>query len=193
MSRNLGRVRGKAVDGFVYLAYSDTGHYKIGRSYDPVNRIKVFKTKMPVKVQLIHVIPCDNVIAAESDLHQWYHNRRYEGEWFSLTKEDVNVICNLAGYASGMWHELTRISLRDLHQRHKQKQRDIKKDETNKHGNSETVKSPQPQNPPRMQRDLRLEQYVMPDDLKKRTFDSLADELASLLEPKTQTSTTLKK
>lgn len=47
--------------GYVYLAHAETGHYKIGLSIGPVERIRVFDTKMPVKVSLIHTIPATDM------------------------------------------------------------------------------------------------------------------------------------
>lgn len=78
--------------GFVYLAYSETGHYKIGKSSGPKRRIKVFNTKMPVAVTLVHVFCADDMSKAESSLHERYVASRVKGEWFDLSDIDVKAI-----------------------------------------------------------------------------------------------------
>lgn len=91
-------------DGWVYIAKSDTGHYKIGRSKTPVERVKHFDTIMPIDVKVIAMIPCDDYVAAEKLLH-WqygeYKNFRVKGEWFLIPDEFAerfeSIICFLDG------------------------------------------------------------------------------------------------
>lgn len=64
---------------------------KIGRSRDPESRLSQFKTSNP-NCKLIAV--CDNDI--ETDLHKKYDKQRYKGEWFDLSKSDVEYI--ISGY-----------------------------------------------------------------------------------------------
>lgn len=78
--------------GYVYLAYADTGHYKIGLSVDPRSRIKHFDTKMPVEVKLVHVIETDDMQRLEGELHRRYEGQRVTGEWFELSQDDVAFI-----------------------------------------------------------------------------------------------------
>lgn len=79
-------------DGWLYLAKSNTGHYKIGRSQNPFTRIKHFDTIMPVEVQMIGAFPCDNVKRAEADYHRWCKNFRVKGEWFDFSEEFAKLI-----------------------------------------------------------------------------------------------------
>lgn len=88
----------KKTGGFVYLAHVETGHFKIGLSVGPVERIKVFDTKMPVKVSLIHTIRADDMHAAEKLLHEMFADKRHEGEWFTLDSGDTDYICSLSAY-----------------------------------------------------------------------------------------------
>lgn len=91
-------------DGWVYIAKSDTGHYKIGRSKTPVERVKHFDTIMPVEVKVIAMIPCDDYVAAEKLLHWQYGEHkdfRVKGEWFSIpdffADRLTSIICFLDG------------------------------------------------------------------------------------------------
>lgn len=97
---------GKLNTGYVYLAYAETGQYKIGRSKSPIERIKVFKTKMPIDVTLIHTIPADNPAEAEKELHERYAGKRLGGEWFDLSGSDVSDILAIDRYAvHSFWRE----------------------------------------------------------------------------------------
>lgn len=91
-------------EGYVYLAKSDTGHYKIGRSKNPWGRIKHFDTIMPVKVEIIHLIWCDNMIDCEKRLHAIFRGNRGNGEWFNLSDEDVDWIKWQCAYSDGDLH-----------------------------------------------------------------------------------------
>lgn len=89
-------------NGFVYLAKSDTGQYKIGRSKNPYGRIKHFDTSMPVGVELIHYIPCDDPVHMEGALHKRYKEHRTSGEWFNLPKDVLDFLCKVT-------HSLNRL------------------------------------------------------------------------------------
>jgi len=80
------------VSGFVYLIKSPTGHYKIGKARDVDNRISLFSVKLPFEIELLHTIPCEDYTTAELWLHEQYSDKRVNGEWFSLTSEDVETI-----------------------------------------------------------------------------------------------------
>ena len=82
-------------NGFVYLAKSDTGHYKIGRSQNPYGRIKHFDTIMPVKVKIVHYFPCDDPALGERALHYVVKESRITGEWFDLSDGDVESVCRI--------------------------------------------------------------------------------------------------
>ena len=75
--------------GFVYLAYSDTRHYKIGRSKKPNSRIRHFDTIMPVEVKPLHFIQCSDCIFIERYFHDIFIDSRLKGEWFSLSSKDA--------------------------------------------------------------------------------------------------------
>lgn len=87
--------------GHVYLAYSDTGHHKIGISKEPEGRIKVFDTQMPVSVSIVHSFPADNARKAEEKLHTRFSDKHHNGEWFLLDDSDVNYIRSIRVYENG--------------------------------------------------------------------------------------------
>jgi hypothetical protein len=82
--------------GYVYLIHSVTGHYKIGRTSDPQNRMKTFTVKLPFEVEYVCIIACEDMHQLEWDLHQKYHDKRVNGEWFQLDPDDVEYIKGLA-------------------------------------------------------------------------------------------------
>lgn len=84
--------------GYIYLiAAKDmcSGIYKIGKANDPKKRIRAL-TKMPFGISLAHVVKCDNVAYVESRLHDFFREFRRNGEWFSLSGDQVKLItsCN---------------------------------------------------------------------------------------------------
>lgn len=90
-----------AATGFsqwVYLIYCPTGHYKIGVAKNPGQRLASLKTLMPVELEVLHLIGCDNAYSAEEDLHKLFSDRRYRGEWFVLSPEDIDYIYTLRCY-----------------------------------------------------------------------------------------------
>jgi hypothetical protein len=78
--------------GYVYLVKAETGHYKIGHTTDPDNRMKTFNVKLPFHVEYEHLIKCDDRLDAERRLHQKFADKRVNGEWFALTDKDVAQI-----------------------------------------------------------------------------------------------------
>jgi hypothetical protein len=82
----------KARPGFVYILKSDTGHYKIGRAIDPENRLRTFGVKLPFKVEYELLIPSDDYIKLEAELHARFHIKHVSGEWFALVPEDIEAL-----------------------------------------------------------------------------------------------------
>ncbi len=75
--------------GFVYILEGQGGAYKIGRTFNPHERLKSWQTKMPYPPAHLHTIACENCIKAEIQLHKMYAEKRVNGEWFALNAEDV--------------------------------------------------------------------------------------------------------
>lgn len=83
--------------GYVYLIASETGHYKIGRTRNPEDRMATFGVKLPFQVEYQHLIQCDDMRALEKTLHEKFDHKRVNGEWFALAPDDVAWIKSLGG------------------------------------------------------------------------------------------------
>ena len=76
--------------GYVYLLKSGA-HYKIGHSNDPGRRAYEVRLVMPEPVNTLHTIETDDPEGIEAYWHRRFADRRAEGEWFRLNKEDVRA------------------------------------------------------------------------------------------------------
>jgi hypothetical protein len=90
--RKLGVYEGLERSGYVYLIKAETGEYKIGRTINIPNRMKLFAVKLPFDFEIIHYFPCLDAPISESLLHRLYDPQRKRGEWFNLTEKDVEAI-----------------------------------------------------------------------------------------------------
>ena len=71
-----------------YIALDhNTGFYKIGKSKNPALREKTLQAEKPT-IEVIAVLKKD----IEKKLHTRFASKRIRGEWFKLTKEEVNSI-----------------------------------------------------------------------------------------------------
>ncbi len=78
--------------GYVYLVRHGTrNEYKIGRTNNPIRREGEIRLELPEKVQPIHYIETDDPPGIEAYWHSRFAGKRKEGEWFSLTVEDVRA------------------------------------------------------------------------------------------------------
>lgn len=84
------------VAGYVYLIKSPSGHYKIGRTINPNDRLRMFGVHLPFEVEIIALIKSDDHKRLEASLHQTYNDKRVNGEWFALSPEDVDYVKSLA-------------------------------------------------------------------------------------------------
>lgn len=84
--------------GYVYLIkdVSMTGHYKIGKTRNPHDRLSTFGVKLPFEIETVCLIRCDRYHELESNLHRQFADKRVNGEWFNLSPEDVEYIKGLA-------------------------------------------------------------------------------------------------
>ena len=80
--------------GYVYLIWSQYG-YKIGKAVNVQSRTKLFEVKLPFPIKVEHYARFDDYTQAERSLHLYFHEKRMEGEWFSLDENDVAFIKTL--------------------------------------------------------------------------------------------------
>ena len=81
---------------FVYIfkteKIDDNDQYiiKIGRSYNVTERMKQIQTSNPYKISLIQAYKCNDCCILEKMVHNYYKEKRLEGEWFKFTEQDIN-------------------------------------------------------------------------------------------------------
>lgn len=78
--------------GWVYILKAATGHYKIGRTKNPDSRLETFGIKLPFEVEYDTLLECTDHIGYELYLHTLYAHKRVNGEWFSLSQQDIEDI-----------------------------------------------------------------------------------------------------
>lgn len=76
--------------GYVYLLKSGK-YYKIGRSNAPGRREYELAIQLPERVVTVHTIKTDDPVGIERYWHQRFAERRKNGEWFELRREDVSA------------------------------------------------------------------------------------------------------
>lgn len=78
--------------GYVYLIkHGARKEYKIGRTNNPIRREGEIRLELPEKIHPIHHIETDDPSGIEKYWHLRFASKRKEGEWFTLTSEDVRA------------------------------------------------------------------------------------------------------
>jgi hypothetical protein len=77
-------------DGAVYMLKLGR-HYKIGKSFRVPQRHREIAIELPEKPDVVHVISTDDPTGIETYWHTRFAEKRTNGEWFSLSREDVRA------------------------------------------------------------------------------------------------------
>jgi len=78
--------------GYVYLVkHGSRNEYKIGRTNNPIRREGELTIELPEKLLPIHWIETDDPSGIEKYWHSRFSEKRKNGEWFSLSSEDVKA------------------------------------------------------------------------------------------------------
>lgn len=82
------------VNGYVYFMKSKINNWlKIGVSKNPATRQNRIQTKLPFEIDIVKQIASSNPYKLENNLHILYEDKRMNGEWFDLTDEEIEEIC----------------------------------------------------------------------------------------------------
>ena len=80
---------GKA-PGYVYFVQEYmTGSFKIGKTKHIDRRMNVYNVKLPFENKLIFLIKTADHHQTELAFHRHFSDKRLEGEWFNLTRDDL--------------------------------------------------------------------------------------------------------
>lgn len=91
------RPSSRDTSGYVYLIREmNEGHFKIGLTSNPEDRLNHFSVKLPFKVEHTCLIETGDMYTLEAQLHDRFADKRVDGEWFALEPEDVAYIKALA-------------------------------------------------------------------------------------------------
>lgn len=79
-----------AKPGYVYLVLSSrTGHYKIGYTRRPWERMGTLKSEAGHACTLVHTIFSNCTPLLELEMHRRFADKRVRGEWFALAEDDL--------------------------------------------------------------------------------------------------------
>jgi hypothetical protein len=83
----------KTDPGWIYLVQEESGYYKIGLTRKSVEeRLHQLSRATPLKLELLHTAKTNHVGKDERFLHRLFRHRRYKGEWFDLTKMEIDFL-----------------------------------------------------------------------------------------------------
>ena len=85
-----------STEGFIYVVKHDK-FYKIGKTINIEDRLKGLQTASATPFELITSIRTKNYHVIEKQFHKVFENKHVSGEWFNLSKEDIEFIKNYNG------------------------------------------------------------------------------------------------
>lgn len=88
--QNVKTIKKERKKTYVYLMVDyNTTYYKIGRSDNPKFREKTLQSEKPT-IELLN--KWESFLNTEKKLHDYFDSKRIRGEWFDLSKTDINSI-----------------------------------------------------------------------------------------------------
>ena len=82
-------------EGYVYMGLLTLGgrerRYKIGKAILVERRTDQISLQLPGDLELVHVIRTDDPYGIENYWHRRFAVKNSKGEWFSLSREDVQA------------------------------------------------------------------------------------------------------
>jgi len=87
----IGAPTNSAKGGYVYVLKSTHG-YKVGRTVNVPSRMRAFGVLLPFVYTIELCAWFDDHIMAEREYHRIFTDKHLNGEWFSLTPSDVDMI-----------------------------------------------------------------------------------------------------
>lgn len=81
---------------FIYLiSKSDSNHYKVGVSHNPLFRLAQLQTANSEQLLLIETFKTNFSFKLERFIHKKFASKQTIGEWFILTQEEVSSFKSL--------------------------------------------------------------------------------------------------
>ena len=80
---------------YVYVVSASGMLYKIGKTNDIDKRFRGLELMSPIPLTLIHTIESQEALKLEAELHKKYNHCRSHGEWFNLSKNELDEICSM--------------------------------------------------------------------------------------------------
>lgn len=88
--------------GFIYVIGCAEGYYKIGRCRYINQRVKQLRIQLPFKIELVHMLFVSFPAYEERCIHEFFRERRVNGEWFRLDEKDLEYIAKVLVFQSDM-------------------------------------------------------------------------------------------
>lgn len=76
--------------GYVYLIKAGI-YYKIGKANSVERRFSQLRIQLPDRAELVHQITTDDPFGIEAYWHNRFRDKRSNGEWFSLSRQDIKA------------------------------------------------------------------------------------------------------
>lgn len=80
---------------YVIKDASASGYYKIGKTHLPSQRLVRFAVTLPFRIEIISIIPCEDMSELEAWLHQTFSKYRVDGEWFDLSHGSLYLLLQM--------------------------------------------------------------------------------------------------